>query len=505
MKKQGKVYLIGAGPGDPGLITLKGLELLKICDAVVYDHLASESLLDWTRTDCRRIFVGKQIGHHSMKQPEINRILLTLAGEGLTVVRLKGGDPFVFGRGGEEVLALEQEGFPYELVPGVTSAIAVPECAGIPVTHREVSRSFHVITGHTQGRKDCLPPDFELYGKLPGTLVFLMGLKQLPLIVKGLLDSGKPPETPAAVIEKGTLPEQRTVRAALINLEKRVAEAGLKTPAVIVVGEVAAYNMCSALDKPLSGFRVGITGTERFAGKLTTLLETKGASCTWIYAMDLLSKADLPEMQNACKNLGAYSWLIFTSANGVTLFFQGLLKAGRDFRALGRLKLAVIGPGTAEKLREYGFLPDYMPEEYSAKALGTGLARFLAKDDRVLIPRSMGGSRELTEALEKTGAAIDDIILYEVKGREKTDLSEAGRFDCLVFASASGVRSFFQDSRILKKLFLNRAEPDNTPKLICIGRVTAAALESLGLKADVTAETYDIRGLAEAMEVLAEE
>ena len=205
MKKQGRVYLIGAGPGDPGLITLKGMELLKTCDAVVYDHLASDALLEWTQPGCKRIFVGKQIGHHSMKQEEINSILLNLAQEGLTVARLKGGDPFVFGRGGEEALALEQAGIPYESVPGVTSAVAVPECAGIPVTHREVSRSFHVITGHTQSDRDCLPPDLELYGTLPGTLVFLMGLKQLPLIVKGLIQGGKPCETPAAVIEKDRL------------------------------------------------------------------------------------------------------------------------------------------------------------------------------------------------------------------------------------------------------------------------------------------------------------
>ncbi len=501
MKKQGRVYLIGAGPGDPGLITLKGMELLKTCDAVVYDHLASDALLEWTQAGCKRIFVGKQIGHHSMKQEEINSILLNLAQEGLTVARLKGGDPFVFGRGGEEALALEQAGIPYESVPGVTSAVAVPECAGIPVTHREVSRSFHVITGHTQSDRDCLPPDLELYGTLPGTLVFLMGLKQLPLIVKGLIQGGKPCETPAAVIEKGTLPDQRVVRGSLMNLEEKVMEAGLKTPAIIVVGEVAAYEMYSSLDKPLSGLRVGIIGTEHFAGKLKASLEAKGALCTWIYAMELISRENTVEMREIYRRLDTYSWVVFTSANGVRLFFRGLLKTGRDFRALGGLKFAVIGSGTAEKLYEYGFRPDYMPHEYSAKALGRGLAPLLTKEDHILIPRSRGGSKELIRELERSEASLKDLVLYEVKGRKKADeIGRAELYDYLVFASASGVTSFFENTQSLLLTLQSEEKEGKTPKLACIGHITASALEAMGLKADVMAKSYDIRGLAEAIE-----
>ena len=227
------VYLVGAGPGDPALMTLKGQALLSSCGALVYDHLASRQFLEWVPSACRKIYVGKQAGHHSMKQDEINAVLVELALSGLTVVRLKGGDPFVFGRGGEEIQALEAHGIPYETVPGVTSAIAVPECAGIPVTHRGVSRSFHVITGHTRDGEDCLPPEFETYGSLPGTLVFLMGLGQLPAITARLIEGGMAPDTPAAVIENGTLPDQRAVRAPLSGIHAKVLEAGIGTPAIM--------------------------------------------------------------------------------------------------------------------------------------------------------------------------------------------------------------------------------------------------------------------------------
>lgn len=501
MNNSGMVYLVGAGPGDPGLITLKGQELLKTCDAVVYDHLASEALLDRTQETCRHIFVGKQIGHHSMKQQEINQILLSLAGEGLRVVRLKGGDPFVFGRGGEEALALEEAGVPYLLVPGVTSAVAVPECAGIPVTHREVSQSFHVITGHTQSGQDYLPPNFELYGKLPGTLVFLMGLKQLPLIIQRLVESGKPPETPAAVIEKGTLPEQRTVRGTLMNLEAKVKAAGLGTPAIIVVGDTAACNMHSSQNLPLAGLRAGIIGTEHFAEKFNEALEAKGGSGTWVYTMKIHSREESIPMKEAYKKLPSYTWLIFTSANGVTLFFRGLRKAGLDHRALGRLKFAVIGPGTGEKLNEHGFHPDFMPEEYSAQALGSGLVPFMTHEDRILIPRSLGGSRELTEELGKSKASFDDIILYHTEGQsQRTGASEGGSYDYLVFASASGVKAFFESSSPVKKKLISGSNFNNRPKLACIGQITAAALESCGYRADITAKSYDIPGLIAAIE-----
>lgn len=493
MENRGIVYLVGAGPGAPGLMTLKGRELLSGCDAVVYDHLASERFLDWVPGKCRRVYVGKQAGHHSMKQEEINTVLVELAMEGLKVVRLKGGDPFVFGRGGEEIMALQAHGIPYEVVPGVTSAVAVPECAGIPVTHRAVSRSFHVITGHTREGGDCLPPGFEAYGAIPGTLVFLMGLGQLPAIAERLMEGGKSPDTPAAVIEKGTLPGQRVVRAPLDRLYDTARDAGIGTPAIIVVGETASYEMkCSSL-RPLSQIRIGVTGTEHFAASLTQALEARGAQVSWVMEMKVVSHRDETPMQEAYKNLGEYSWIVFTSANGVRLFFGGLLEAGRDYRALGHVKFAVIGDGTGKELAKYGFLADYMPDSYCAAALAKGLAKLLPASDRVLIARSKGGSPVLTEILGGAGIAYDDIVLYEVQGSPAADMTGPEALDYLTFASASGVHAFFRN---LERTGGVLAEDT---KLVCIGAITAQELEKFGRKADITADQYHIDGLVQAI------
>lgn len=497
MEERGIVYLVGAGPGDPGLLTVKGMELLKSCDAVVYDHLASGSLLQYVPAACKKVYVGKEAGRHSMKQEEINQVLAELAGQGLKVVRLKGGDPFVFGRGGEEALALEEKNMAYELVPGVTSAVAVPEYAGIPVTHRSVSRSFHVITGHTREGEDCLPPGFEIYGKLPGTLVFLMGLNHLPHIIRKLEQGGKSPDTPAAVIEKGTLPGQRVVRAPLKELAERVHEAGLETPAIIVVGDVACFEMRSALSRPMSGLCVGITGTQHFAEKIGAALEAEGASARRFLDMEVISWADKEPMQSAYRNLQQYGWIVLTSANGVRLFFRGLMDSGRDHRALGHLKFAVIGDGTRQELASYGFIADYMPDKYCGEDLAQGLAGLLAESGetpgRILIPRAKGGSPRLTQILGDAGLPFDDVLLYQVAGRPMEEWREAP--DYLVFASASGVQAFFDHLSLPdQKRYLADA------RYACIGSVTARALrEKTGQESHVVAETYDIPGLVQAI------
>lgn len=506
MEKLGCVYLVGAGPGDPGLITLKGKALLSTCDAVVYDHLASERFLDWVPRDCQRIYVGKQAGHHSMKQEEINDVLVELALSGSRVVRLKGGDPFVFGRGGEEILTLEKHGIPYETVPGVTSAVAVPESAGIPVTHRAKSRSFHVITGHTMGGEECLPPDFDLYGKLPGTLVFLMGLGPLPLITERLIAAGKAPDTPSAVIENGTLPGERVVRAPLALLNERVKEAGIGTPAVIVVGETAACEMKYNTAGPLAGRRVGITGTEHFTEKLARVLEEQGAQVSRLIRMDVRSFEGEAPMQEAYRRLETYTWIVFTSANGVRLFFHGLMASGRDCRALGQARFAVIGDGTAKELGQYGFLADYMPDTYCAEDLARGLTGILGQTDRLLLARSKGGSPVLTEILDQAGIACDDIVLYEVAGSPEGPLisEEEARPDYITFASASGVRAFFEQMKQEQAhgrpagAWLS-AGSGKQVKLTCIGRITARELERQGFCADIIAEQYHIEGLVQAI------
>lgn len=492
--KNGFVTLIGAGPGDPGLITVKGRQRLQTCEAVVYDSLASEQLLLETGKDCRKIYVGKRAGRHSMKQEEISRLLVELAEEGLVVVRLKGGDPFVFGRGGEEIAALSEAGIPYEVVPGVTSSVAVPECAGIPVTHRGVSRSFHVITGHTRGENGGLPPEFDRLAGLSGTLVFLMGLGSLPLIVSRLLEAGREPSLPVAVIENGTMPGQRVVRGCLTDIVDKVSQAGLHTPAVIVAGEVAGMDLTCRQGLPLTGVSVGITGTPSFRERLGGLLESLGAGVSCAGSMEVISFVKGEAVQKIYQNLGKYTMLVFTSANGVRLFFEGLPEAGKDFRAVGHMRLGAVGSGTAGVLKRLGFAADLIPETYCTRDLAQLLAREAGPEDYLLIPRAKGGSLELAEILRQSEVAFDDVILYDVMGSGTADWeAEEIRPDYLTFASASGVEAFF-----------DQKGEDALPALsglrtVCIGDVTARALLGHGRAVDVMAQEYTVRGMAEAI------
>ena len=496
MKETGKVFLVGAGPGDPGLMTEKGLKRLRECDAVVYDHLASERFLDEVPEESQKIYVGKKAGCHYMKQEEINRLLVDLAREGKNVVRLKGGDPFVFGRGGEEVMAVSREGIPYEVVSGVTSAIAALASAGIPVTHRAVSRSFHVMTGHTMTEAGKLPLDFAEFAGLSGTLIFLMGLTHLPLIVKGLLENGKSGSTPAAVIEKGTLPDQRVVRGTLDTIEQRVAEEGIGTPAIIVVGEVTALDFSSTYHEPLKGARVAVTGTGLLAAKLRKSLEEAGASTECVLSLELESCRSGEAMKAAYERLEDYGWIVFTSANAVREFFLGLLESGRDNRSVGHVKFAAVGKGTAKELLRYGFTTDYIPEEFCAAALARGLKDVVKEGERLLIPRSLKGSPELNGILDGAGIRYDDVVLYNVAERKQgeKELSEAlKKADYLTFASGSGVDAFFENAGEDVTALLAGI------RVVCIGDITAKKLEEHGRKADVTASRFTVEGMTEAV------
>lgn len=496
MKETGVVYLVGAGPGDPGLITEKGLSRLRICDAVVYDSLLSPRLLDEVPEQCRKIYVGKRAGCHSMKQEEINQLLAELAREGLSVVRLKGGDPFVFGRGGEEIMALSDAGIPYEVVSGVTSAVAALASAGIPVTHRAVSRSFHVMTGHTLSEEGSLPADFNEFARLSGTLVFLMGLHNLSLIVKGLLNQGKPGETPAAVIQNGTLPGEITIRGTIENIEEKVLEAGIESPAIIVVGEVASLDFSSTLKQPLEGCRIGVTGTDSFTGRLRKQLETLGGTSENILSLLVESHRKGEEMKEAYKKLQSYTWIVFTSANGVREFFRGLMEWGYDYRSVGHVKLAAVGRGTADELLRHGFSADYIPEKYQVQDLAAGLKGLISGKDRLLIPRSLRGSKELNKILDETGVSYDDIVLYDVAmaGLESERRAKALKnLDYLTFSSASGVEAFFREADEEIKEALEGL------KVVCIGDITAKALIEHGRKADIIAGVYSIQGLTEAI------
>lgn len=485
--KKGFVYLIGAGPGDPQLITLKGRQILENCDAVVYDHLASTVFLSWVPSHCRILYVGKQSGHHSMTQEQINELLIKLALEGLKVVRLKGGDSFVFGRGSEEILALKEQEIGWEVVPGITSCVAVPELAGIPVTHRNVSRSFHVITGHTlKGAQS--EKELAAYGALEGTLVFLMGLQNLNTIANGLIKGGKRVDTPAAVIEDGSLYNQRVVRGTLANIYEKAAKAFIKTPAIIVVGETAAFDLLGeASVKPLSGLTIGITGTPSFTDRLETALKAQGARTIPIMEMEVIPEEDPKEMTitDLLKQDLPFTWLVFTSVNGVDLFFDIFLKKEKgDLRCLGNLRFAVIGEATRIALQAHGFCADLMPNDYCSESLAKELIKVLTPSDRVLLARSRNGSIKLSKELEKQAIFYKDLALYHVKGKPLADDMLLPQCTHLVFGSASGVKSF------LKKFTI----PENTA-VLAIGPVTSDALKEAGITSDMEAGSFDIPGI----------
>ena len=485
--KRGFVYLIGAGPGDPQLITLKGRQILENCDAVVYDHLASTVFLSWVPSHCRILYVGKQSGHQSMTQEQINELLIKLALEGLKVVRLKGGDSFVFGRGSEEILALKEQGIGWEVVPGITSCVAVPELAGIPVTHRNVSRSFHVITGHTlKGAQS--EKELAAYGTLEGTLVFLMGLQNLDTIANGLIKGGKTADTPAAVIEDGSLDSQRVVRGTLANIYEKAAKAFIKTPAIIVVGETAAFDLLGeASVKPLSGLTIGITGTPSFTDRLETALKAQGARTIPIMEMEVIPEEDPKEMTitDLLKQDLPFTWLVFTSVNGVDLFFDIFLKKEKgDLRCLGNLRFAVIGEATRIALQAHGFYADLMPNDYCSESLAKELVNVLTPSDRILLARSRDGSIKLSKELEKQAIFYKDLALYHVKGKPLADDMLLSQCTHLVFGSASGVKSF------LKKFTI----PENTA-VLAIGPVTSDALKEAGITSDMEAGSFDIPGI----------
>lgn len=492
-KQKGMVYLVGAGPGDPELLTLKGKRILSGAEVLVYDRLASKEFLKLVPKSCECIYVGKEPGRHSMKQEKINEVLVTKALEGKCVVRLKGGDPFVFGRGGEEIMALEVYGIPYEVVPGVTSAIAALSHAGIPVTHRGAAGSFHVITGHTASDSpDTVPEGFSQYARLSGTLVFLMGLSNLEEIVKRLLEYGKAPDTPAAVVTDGTLPEERCVRAALKDLPKAVRTAGLSSPGIIVVGQTAAFHMRFEKEGPLAGVSIGITGTDGIFEKLSAKLSAMGADIVRA-GVSCVVPCGKEELLKAVGGLSAFRWVVFTSRNGVRMFFDAMEECQVDVRTLAGLKFAVVGPGTRDFLKTYGIHADYMPEEYTTKALAKGLCRQVKNTERILIPRARQGSKALTDCLTEAGLGFTDLPVYDIAVEEVP----AGRLPALnyvTFESGSGVRGFFKNQEKEKrKLFQTGL------KAVCIGTVTAKVLEEFGITDSLVAEDYTAGGILRAV------
>ncbi|MDO4615141.1 MAG: uroporphyrinogen-III C-methyltransferase [Lachnospiraceae bacterium] len=396
------VSLVGAGCGHD-LITLRGLAAVRDADLILYDNLIDEALLKERKPGCVCIYTGKRAGLHSMPQNEITALLIDKAQRGGHIVRLKGGDSFVFGRGGEEVLALQEAGIPYEVIPGITSSVAVPEELGIPVTHRKTARSFTVVTGHTM---DGTGEDREALARLSGTLVFLMGLRAVEEISADLIRFGKDPETPAAILCGGFTRGQLRLDGTLSTISERLPEAF--TPAIFVVGETAGMHLEKTFIRPLSGATVLVTGTEHFANKLTARLRSLGAE---VDNDPCLAITPIPA--SVPSDFSSVNWLVFTSANGVDLFFRALREQHVDARALAHLHFAVIGTGTEKALEERGIFADFIPTEFTAQVLGRELPAHLKDTDQVWLLRASNGSPDLPEELERAGVSYRDIAIYD--------------------------------------------------------------------------------------------
>jgi len=497
MSKKGKVYLVGAGPGDPGLITIKGLKVLEKADTVIYDYLANPELLSYCREDVELIYVGKKGGNHTMSQEEINKLLAKKALEGKLVVRLKGGDPFLFGRGGEEIEELIKHGIPFEVIPGVTSAIAVPAYAGIPVTHRNFTSTLAIVTGHEAEGKRESKIDFSALAKL-GTLIFLMGVKNLPHIVENLIKEGKSQDTPCAVIQWGTTPKQKVATGTLENIVDKVAEAGITAPAIIVVGEVVSLRekLKWFETKPFFGKRILVTRTREQASKLKEALVELGAQVFEVPTIKveyILNGETLTKL----KELPRYDWLVFTSENGVIAFFSALAKLDLDLRFIANQKIAVIGPGTESALKKYFIKPDLRPEkDYTQEGLLAAFSLVDLKGKRVLLIRAKVARDVLPKGLAELGANVEILPIYETKlpeeSKEKLVLILRQGVDVITFTSSSTVENFFKllegtEVKLSKVLFA------------VIGPITANTLRQYGFEPEIIAKENTIQGLVSAI------
>ncbi len=492
---KGIVYLVGAGPGDEDLITRRGLQVLREADVVVYDSLASSSLLNEVRDDAELIFAGKRSSHHFKKQYETNQLLIDLAKEGKNVVRLKGGDPYIFGRGGEEGQELRAAGVDFVVVPGVSSSYSVPAYCGIPVTHRDYASSFHVITGHEGNHKNgATVLDYGTLAKEEGTLIFLMGLKNLPNIVKSLMENGKDPNTPAGVLQEGTTARQKMAVGTLSTIVETVEREGIQTPAITVVGDVVrlAEELQWYGGKPLSGKRVLVTGSRSMVDRLSPLLKEEGAEAI-SFSLIRTETMDTPEFRQAMADIARYTWIVLTSANGVECFFDKLKAMRKDIRDFKDVHFAVIGDGTKKALESHGIYSDLIPTAYSSKAMAAAMVPHMKPTDQVLLLRAEEANEVLPEALAKAGVAHTCVSLYHtaVDARKADELSRLIKtVDYITFASSSAVRAFVSMADSL----------ENVPaKYISIGPVTTKTAEKQGLHMDKTAAVYTAQGIVDTI------
>ena len=492
--RPGVVYLVGAGPGDPGLMTARSLELVAAADSIVYDRLIPAAALAGARADAELRYVGKEPGDASVPQDRIHDELVDRARRGLSVVRLKGGDPFVFGRGGEEAEALRAAGVEFEVVPGVTAGVAAPAYAGIPVTHRDDASAVAFVTGHEDPGKGETALDWEALARFPGTLVMYMGVKNLPEITRSLAAAGRDAGEPAAAVERGTLSGQRHVAATLETLAGAVSEAGLKPPAILLFGPVAARRDSIAWleRRPLHGKRVVVTRARAQASGMAATLAALGAEVVELPAIRIEPRIESPEVRDAVEALHTYALVCLTSPNGVRLLFDAMEATGRDARALAQAQVAAIGPGTAAALRERGVIADVVPERSIAEALVEELEAVPVQGKPVLVARAAEARDLLPDALRGRGADVDVVPLYEtVRENPAPDAVEAAMdADYVTFTSSSTVKNFLE---------VTGGRMPERARLVSIGPVTSATLREAGFEPDAEAGRHDPEGLVEAL------
>ena len=495
----GKVYLIGAGPGDPGLITVKGLRCLREADEVVYDRLVDRRLLSKARSDAKHVFVGKGPGEGAMEQEEINRYLVARAQKGKLVARLKGGDPFVFGRGGEESQALALAGIPFEVVPGVTSAIAVPAYAGIPLTHREMASSFTVVSGSEDPSKDESALRWDVLARSGGTLVVLMGWGAIDNITETLIKEGMGSSTPVALVRWGTEPYQSTIIGTLGNIAQRGRDAGLTPPVIVIIGPVVELRreMRWFDNRPLFGKRVLVTRSRAQASVFSERLAEEGAEPVELPTIEFSPVDQHSSLDGAIASLVAYDWVIFTSVNGVEAFFDRVRVLKLDSRAFGSVKVGAIGPATAQALAQHGIAADFVPLRYVSEAIVEAMEALDLAGAQVLLPRADIGRDELAEGLALRGARVEQITAYRTVMPENSrgkarELLKDGNVDLVTFTSSSTVINL-----------INLLDGDRSliegALVACIGPITAKTAQDMGLRVDIVAREYTIAGLVHAL------
>lgn len=498
--REGIVYLIGAGPGDPGLFTIKGRNLLAEAEVVVYDRLVNPDILSGVRPEAELIYVGKASSHHALRQEQINQLLVEKVAAGKKVVRLKGGDPFLFGRGGEEAEYIRNHGFDYEVVPGVTSAIAVPAYAGIPVTHRDAASSLAIITGHEKPGKQVSSIKWPQLAQGIDTLVFLMGIENLDFITGNLITNGKRPDTPIALVRWGTWPAQEVLTGTLADIGQKVQDSQFKPPAVIIVGEVVNIREQLAWieNKPLWGKRVVVTRARAQASALADKLKELGASVIEFPTIEITPEEDLSPLHHAFRSIDSFNWIIFTSVNAVDIFFTEMMADGLDIRCLTGINICAIGPATCERLRNHGIKSDIVPSEYVAEGLIEELEKKIKPGQSVLLPRARGARATLPEAINEMGAHVIEVNLYSAAPVANVCVEDLGQIlegqvDLITFTSSSTVTNF------VNIIGAGNVEKLADTQIACIGPITANTAKNKGFKVDLIAPEYTIAGLIGAI------